>query len=56
MSETCVYDHNSIFTLQNLICRTYWLFDMKEGAFLPIRKPRDPGNEVASQEQIAYTF
>ena len=28
---------------------------MKEGAFLPIRKPRDPGNEVAKYKQIERT-
>ena len=28
---------------------------MKEGAFLTIRKPRDPGKEVAKYKQIDHT-
>ena len=31
----------------HLVSRAGWLFEMKEGAFLPIRNGRDPGNEVA---------
>ena len=40
--------------IHNLVPRAYWRFDMKEGAFLPIRKPRNPGN-VAKYKQIDLT-
>ena len=41
--------------MHNLVLRACWLFDMKEDAFLIIRKPRDSGNEVAKYTQIDCT-
>ena len=40
----------------NLIPRKYWVIDKKEGAFLPNKKPREPGNEVAIYEQINHAL
>ena len=41
--------------MHNLVPRARWLFDMKGGAFLPVKKPRDPGKKVAKYKQIDRT-
>ena len=41
--------------IRNLIPKACWLFDEKEGVFLPIKKLGDPGNEVAKYKRIDGT-
>ena len=38
--------------MQNFVSRVCWLFDMAEGAFLTIKKSREPGNEAAKYKEI----